>query len=174
MAAPKPFTKRERARLSQHGLHRPVNAWGGGDLPAPWAAGDVVRIDQDRPTFDREFLSRLRHGIVGRTYWTHHGRSEHGGRIIRHHPGFFVVDSAFSVDYGDAWYFRVTDGDTGSSDRMHVGFPERASRYWEGHGCDFMAAFSLVETHDPEGLALREQMIAEGWSCPPDTDEGWD
>jgi hypothetical protein len=27
-----------------------------------------------------------------------------------------------------------------------------------------MAGFTLVETADPQGLALREQMIADGWA----------
>lgn len=133
----KPFTKRERTRMTTCGFgHRPVNDWGGGDLPAPFAEGDVLHLDAV-PEY-----SRL-HGMG---------------------PGYFVVTYATSIDEGDAWYFRVSDGNefTGS-DRMHVAFPDRcAPGSWEP--VNWMAPFDLVESADPEGLARRERMIADGWA----------
>ena len=141
MTARKPFTKRERARASQHPLGmRPTNRWGDGDLPAPWAAGDVVELTDCPPT-----------------------------RLADMMGPFFVVTTAFSIDDGDAWYFRVTDStaDDRSSDRLHVACAERCSRYWT-EDVDYMSCFTLVETADPDGLALRAQRLRDGWSLPPE------
>lgn len=137
MSARKPFTKRERHRATQNGLgHRPVNNWGDGDLPAPWAQGDVVYLASPVNEEQRKRLN-------GQTC------------------GYFVITYATSIDEGDAWYFRVWDGKSGrGSDRMHVAFTERCA--WDTP-VDFMHGFQLVETADPEGLALRERMIADGW-----------
>ncbi len=79
---------------------------------------------------------------------------------------YFVVTYACSIGEGDDWYFRVEDhnGYTGS-DRLHV---------FNGgvDATDWMRPFDLVETRDPEGLAKREQMLADGWSyTPPPTCE---
>src|SRR5690606_39407354 len=91
------YTKRERARITHHALgHRPVNNWGDGDLPAPWAAGDIV-----------EYLG---------------GGKD--GRLDGFDPGFYVVCTAFSISVGDAWYFRVSDREK-CSDRLHVYYPDR-------------------------------------------------
>jgi hypothetical protein len=94
------FTQRQRERLaSQHRFgHRPVNNWGDGDLPAPWAEGDMLLLRLDRG--DDEFYKRL--------------TQYEGARL-----GYFVVETAFSIGEGDDWYFRVTDGEHGS-DRLHV------------------------------------------------------
>ena len=136
----KPFTKRERHRWTQNGLgYRPTNNWGEGDLPAPWAEGDVVELIDPVPD-EGDGYPRLR-GLTG---------------------PFFVVVYATSIDEGDGWYFRVRDGGDGySSDRLHVVCAERSE--WDT-SVDWMAPFRLVDPADPEGLALREQMIADGWT----------
>ena len=146
MSARKPFTLRERARFTQFSYgRRPTNGWDQGDLPAPWAEGDVVRLVGEVGD------NRLR-GVRGRAFLD---------------GDYFVVDTAFSVDEGDGWYFRVTAGEANrlghlSSDRLHVfrgcdGVPD----------CDYMEAFELVESADPKGLELRERMLADGWSHEP-------
>lgn len=130
-------TKRERRRLSrQYGYgHRPVNHWGDGDLPAPYAEGDLLYLPE---------------------------RYDHRAMRSMGEPGFYVVACAFSVDEGDAWYFRVArDPQEGSSDRLHVAYVARSS--WETD-VDRMAPFELVDSADPEGLALRERMLDAGWS----------
>ena len=135
MAERKPFTLRERRRWTQGFGHRPVNNWGDGDLPAPWCPGDVVVLVEPLPD-DDDGYNRLR------------------GQVGPH----FVVTCGFSIDEGDEWYFRVYDGNGEfGSDRMHVAYdwPEPV---------EYMRCFRLVETPDPEGLALRERMIADGWS----------
>jgi len=78
---------------------RALNAWGDGDLPAPWALGDVIDVPQDAP------------GVLD-------GRLYHGGQ--------WKITAAFSISEGDEWYFRAsplrddgtTDWDT-ISDRLH-------------------------------------------------------
>lgn len=155
MSAKKPFTKRERSSWSDTRFgHRARNEWGAGDLPAPFAEGDVVR--QIAPVRD----NRLR-GVRGREF--------NGGT-------YFVVVYGPSIEEGDGWYFRVTGGepvrdaltrrrvDTASSDRLHV-FCGSRSEY--GESVDYMAAFELVETADPGGLLLRRQMLLDGWSYTP-------
>lgn len=162
MSARKPFTIRERKQISYGGFgHRPVNNWGDGDLPAPWCIGDVVRL-REQPSYDRDFLRRLSQSIDGRTLWLDRGRSEAGGRRLEHHSGFFVVASGYSIDEGDAWYFRVSGGDS-CSDRMHVAHPTRASRHWRGHAVNYMRLFDLIETADAAGLASRNAMLRSGW-----------
>lgn len=130
----KPFTLRERKRWTQDFGWRPLNNWNDGELPAPFCGGDVVRLVG-------EPHERLR-GMVG---------------------PYFVVTYATSIDEGDGWYFRVYDGsdmDVGS-DRLHVVSAERSE--WDT-SVDWMSCFELVETTDPDGLALRQQMIDVGWS----------
>lgn len=143
MSHRKPFTKRQRKRIPQHGFgHRPTNNWGEGDLPAPFAAGDVVR--QVAEVAD----GRLR-----------------GVRPVEIGDGerYFLVVTVFSVDEGDGWYFRVFGDhpDDCSSDRLHVFYSDRGKQPGD---TDYMAAFELVDTADPEGLALRQQMLADGWT----------
>jgi hypothetical protein len=130
-----PFNKRERARATQNGLgYRPKNDWAGGDLPAPFAEGDVLQLAE-----------------VG-----------DNDRLYGMGPGYFVVTYAASIDEGDAWYFRVWDGKSDrSSDRLHVVFAERST--WTD-GVDWMRGFELIDTADPEGLATREHLLAEGWT----------
>jgi len=87
------FTKRLRHDLTQNGSgHRPTNNWGEGTLPAPWAEGDIVRVDAGAKALERM------NGMG---------------------PGVYVISYATSIHEGDAWYFRVTDGGRGS-DRLHV------------------------------------------------------
>ncbi len=145
----RPFTKHERHRWAQNGIgHRAVNNWGSGDLPAPFAEGDVVR-------WDGTPCERLR-GQVG---------------------PLFVVTYCCSIDDGDAWYARVYDG-TGEfgSDRLHIAWADRSTH---DEDCNYMASFTLVESADPEGLALREQMLADGWTfqkpftCPTCGQRTW-
>ena len=128
------FTKRERRRSCDSYGHRPVNGWGDGDLPAPWACGDLVELPEGTEVEDDR--------------WEGRG------------PAFLVVCCAFSIDEGDAWYFRVTDGEQ-VSDRLHVSF---ASRSTFSKDLDYMAPLRLVDTADPEGLAKRESMLRAGWS----------
>lgn len=63
---------------------------------------------------------------------------------------------------------RMADQFGRRSDRLHVVHAERSQ--WDT-SVDWMAGFRLVETADPDGLALREQMLADGWAlgskpCP--------
>lgn len=127
------FTKKFMKRTCQTFGNRPTNNWGSGDLPAPWCEGDVIELVGERP--ERRLLD-----LTGT---------------------MFVVSYATSIDEGDAWYFRVANesSDRGS-DRLHVAYSERST--WD-EDCDYMAAFRLVQTVDPEGLALRQRMLADGW-----------
>jgi hypothetical protein len=138
MAKRLPFNKRERHRATQHGLgYRPTNNWGDGDLPAPWAEGDILLLP-DGFTNDR-----LR-GMG---------------------PGYFVVAYATSIDEGDAWYFRVWDcKNDARSDRLHVAYSERCSAAQWPDDLNWMASFELVDTADPEGLAERGRLLAAGWA----------
>lgn len=141
MAKRKPFTKRERSyRLNSRFGYRSTNEWGSGDLPAPYAEGDVLLLTPEaHAAMSDEQRSRLR------------GQG----------PGYFIVTYAPSIDEGDVWYVRVWNGEAHTgSDRMHMAFTERS--VWD-HPCNYMEGFELVETADPEGLAERERLIAEGW-----------
>ena len=119
--------------------HRPLSNWGSGDLPAPFATGDLLWLDQ--PYNDKRM------------------RPELGD------PGWYVVVYSTSIDEGDAWYFRVERiGDPlRCSGRMHVVHADRAEM-GQGGDLDYMAPFELVETADPEGLAERERLLADGWA----------
>lgn len=134
----KPFTIRERRRMCQNFDSRPTNNWGSGDLPAPFCEGDIVRLVGEVPD-EGDGWPRL--------------RGQRGP--------LFVVSYACSVGEGDDWYFRVEDGtlDGYGSDRLHV--------FDGGKQMNWMEPFELVETRDPEGLRLREQMLAEGWRYEP-------
>lgn len=158
--ARKPFTLKQRRAWSQWFGHRPLNNWGSGDLPAPWCPGDVVVIDHERAAGDLEFLRRLDQSINGADWIASARRNSKGGRDLDWRRGYFVVCSAFSVDEGDGWYFRVTYGGEGSSDRLHV-FTEHGTE--RGKAVDFMAPFTLVETADPDGLVERERLLGNGW-----------
>ena len=142
MSARKPFTKRQRDRATQSGFgYRATNDWGSGDLPAPWAEGDVIHLAADAEVPEPD-------------------------RLCGMGPGYFVVTYGPSIGEGDEWYFRVWDGsESHGSDRLHVAYAGRSD--WGEHCCDFMASFTLVETADPEGLAKRERMLAEGWQYDP-------
>ena len=143
MSDQKPFTKRQRRSMTQNGIGwRPKNAWGGGDLPAPWAEGDVVRLVGERHERLDDMVGPL-----------------------------FVVVYATSIDEGDGWYFRVSDepGAHGRcSGRLHVAFADRADHGWDGD-VDWMSCFELVDTADPEGLSERERLLAEGWTFTADS-----
>lgn len=151
MTPTKPFTKRERQRLVQYKVgHRMTNAWGSGDLPAPFAEGDVVLLTAEAlSAAPIEFRERM--SGYGDPYDVE--------------PGHYVVTYGPSVDEGDGWYFRVENGtDRGRSGRLHVAYDGRVAGGWIDPLPDFMAPFELVETADPEGLAKRERMLAAGWS----------
>lgn len=151
-----PFNKRERKRLCyQDGFeYRSRNDWGMGNLPAPWAEGDIVELVGPRPM----------HGYYD---------------LLQDMEGpFFVVVAGFSIDEGDAWYFRVTDGSggnlAGNSDRLHFApVARRSKRGWRTSGdIDDMRPFRLVDTSDPEGLSERVRLLAEGWELPTCVDRG--
>lgn len=130
----------ERRKACQTFGNRPRNNWGEGGLPAPWCEGDVVR--QVAP------LSADRLESTGEPY----------DRLRGQTGPLFVVIYATSIGEGDEWYFRLWDGSRpGCSDRMHVIPPDT----------DWMSSFELVETVDPQGMAEREQMLADGWSYTP-------
>lgn len=139
-------TFRQRCVMTQSGRPwRPTNEWCAGDLPAPWAEADVVRLGE-----------------------------ETNDRMPPDGPGLYVITYATSVDYGDAWYFRIERfrGSGEGSGRLHVANAARSSRSWAGDGgCDYMAPLTLVDTCDPHGLTLRNLMIEQGWTQPPGPDD---
>lgn len=129
--------------------HRPLSDWGAGDLPAPWAEGDRVRLV--RPPADPKQLDDMPLGYIGAA-----GTED------------LVVCSAFSIGTGDEWYFRVQmPGITRVSGRLHVVAEGRAAEWSELAGRDDMSCFDLVETSDPDGLVKRNGLLAAGWTPPP-------
>lgn len=114
--------------------HRPVNNWGSGNLPAPYAEGDTLWLPLWHENSER--LEGLGHGK-------------------------FTVTTVLSVDEGDAWYCRVDNEEGVGSGRLHVSFPERCVTFPEK--MNFMDVFDRLETADPDGLALREQMLTQDW-----------
>lgn len=155
-----PFNRRDRHRWSQNGLgHRPVNNWGDGDLPAPWAEGDIVAIPDGA------------YCLTGDTEPGDDGRVD--GPRVDLGPGFYTVVYVCSIDHGDAWYVRVSKGTMvggfrDCSDRLHIFYPDRST--WQGEPVDWTAGWELIDTADPEGLAERERMLAAGWSF----EDRWD
>lgn len=137
---PKGWTKRWRGRCTNTRFgYRAVNNWGDGDLPAPFAEGDIVRLDAPYPTDRDDGYNRLR-GMG---------------------PGFFVVTYCCSIDEGDGWYARVWDGESDhGSDRLHIYYEERCAN---GPSMNYMEPFTLIDTADPDGLVVRERLIADGW-----------
>ena len=117
---------------------RPTNNWGDGDLPAPYAPGDIIHVPAGAKALQRM------HGIG---------------------PGDWPVESVWSIDEGDAWYVRLT-GRVGrrkqTSDRLHVAYAGRSSM----PAVDWLEGCTLVITSDIEGLARRERMLAAGWTMP--------
>lgn len=125
-----------------HG-HRPTNNWGQGELPAPFAEGDLIDVPEGVKA-----LERL-HGMG---------------------PGRFYVSCIFSIDAGDAWYMRVarvTVGHYVGSDRLHWACADRSD--WD-HDENWLEGCTLVATADPDGLALRGKMLADGWEFRPKFD----
>lgn len=116
---------------------RPTNNWGGGDLPAPWAQGDVVDVPAGAAALERM------DGLL---------------------PGRYKIVYATSIGEGDAWYFRlakfITKGPC--SGRLHVMFDRTPDRDWR-NDTNLMEGCVLVRTLDPDGLALRNKMLADGW-----------
>lgn len=128
---------------------RPRNDWGMGDLPAPWAEGDILVLAR---TPDPDTHARIVAHLDPRPDWLELGST-------------WRVTAAFSIDAGDGWYFRVAPTGTevtGCSDRLHV------TTHWT-EAADFMAPFDLLATPDPEGLAERVRLLAAGW--PNHTEE---
>lgn len=122
-------------------MNRPTNAWGAGDLPAPYAEGDIIDVPAGAKALERM------HGMP---------------------PGRYKVVYATSIDEGDAWYFRLgkwlTKGH--ASDRLHVGFAGR-SEWGPTEDVNWLEGCTLIRTNDPEGLALRGRMLADGWTYTP-------
>jgi len=138
MSADRPTVKQRRKMCRQAGYgHREVSNWGSGDLPAPFAEGDLLWLPDGLPA------PRMR-GMGA--------------------PGWYVVAAGFSIDEGDAWYFRVTNDRDNCSDRLHVAYADRSDF---DEDLDWMTPFELVDTADPEGLAERERLLADGWSYTP-------
>ena len=122
--------------------YRPTNNWGDGDLPAPYAEGDVIDVPEGARALER----MQTYGTMG--------------------PGRYKVVYATSIDQGDAWYFRLgkkLTGDDPVSDRLHVAYNDRTEYDW-GHDVNWLDGCTLVRTADPDGLARREQMLADGWT----------
>ena len=119
--------------------YRSVNNWGSGDLPAPYALGDVIDVPAGAKALERM------NGMP---------------------PGRYKIVYGPSIDEGDAWYFRLAKtlrGHRQSSDRLHVAFADRCDPYYWQTDVDWLEGCTLVSTADPKGLALRERMIADGW-----------
>lgn len=124
--------------------HRSVCDWGSGDLPAPYAEGDLIDVPEGAKALERM------HGMG---------------------PGRYLVTYCASIDEGDAWFVRITParrmrkGEQREwSDRLHLAWAPR-STWTEDH--DWLAGCTLVETVDPAGLARRAKLIVAGWSMPP-------
>lgn len=100
MTQRKPINQRERRRGLNHRYgHRAVCNWGDGDLPAPFAEGDLVHWD-----------------------------GTPNDRLRGQQGPYFVVTYCCSIDEGDAWYARVREKDAEfGSDRLHMAWPERSS-----------------------------------------------
>lgn len=139
----KPFSLNQRkllSRQSQFG-YRSKNNWEDGDLPAPYAEGDLIFVPQGATNERMNWMG-----------W-----------------GYFVVSGGFSIDEGDAWYFRISN-DKEVSDRLHVAFEDRCT--WN-YSVDWMSGrrnfnnqivkWQLIETSDPVGLVRRKHMLAQGW-----------
>lgn len=117
---------------------RMTNRWNDGDLPAPYAEGDVIHVPEGaEPIKDEPDVP----------------------------PGRYKVVYVASVDEGDAWYVRLgkymNKGPV--TRRLRVVHAARSSPSWE-NDIDHLAGCTLVKTADPDGLALRERMLAGGWS----------
>ena len=141
MSDPVRPTKRERRRMTRFEAFgkRPTNGWNAGDLPAPFAVGDLLWLPERYDT------SRL------------NGMGD---------PGWYVVCFATSIGEDDAWYFRVTNDPEQCSDRLHVVCDGRTDPVTIDP-VDWMAPFELIDTADPAGLGRRQQMLTEGWSYEP-------
>lgn len=141
--------------------YRPLNDWGSGDLPAPWAIGDRVSVASDAAV-----LVGLNDSRIGRQ-----GPRDRGA-VAAGDDNLFVCD-AYSIDEGDGWYFRLCRGrltrngnlmeDGPTTDRLHVYVDHEDP----AKTVDWMAGVTLVETQCLETLQLRNRMLAEGWSPPP-------
>lgn len=121
--------------------HRPVSSWGSGDLPAPFAITDIVDVPADAKALERM------HGMG---------------------PGRYEIVTAYSIDEGDAWYFRLAPNRRDASpcsDRLHVIHAERCDNKWAKASIDWLEGCT-VTTRDSDGLAKREAMIAAGWEPP--------
>lgn len=114
-------------------------------IPAPYAEGDLLRVPPGAHILER--IERLR-------------------------PGVYQIVSAVSLDEGDVWYFRLhNDHRRRPTGELYVIHGGRASSYWKGTDFDALSGCELLETADPEGLAQREQMLADGWQFEPRVEE---
>lgn len=105
--------------------HRPLSAWGDGDIPSPYAEGDVVFVPDDCAAI----LS---------------GRLESG-------PGVHRVVAAFSIGEGAEWYFRLSPmRPTGRGDRWTTDTAWTSDRLHQIPGkCDYTAGWTLLFTSAP-------------------------
>lgn len=139
MAERLPYTKAQRRKWADTRFgYRPACRWGMGDLPAPFAEGDIVRVPDGARALER--LNGMQ-------------------------PGPLVVCSAFSIDEGDAWFFRVTDG-IESSDRLHIAYTDRVVSWPGNRPVNWLEGCELIDTADSAGLARRVLLLAHGWAPP--------
>lgn len=121
-----------------------MSSWGSGDLPAPFAITDVVHIPEGAKALERM------HGMG---------------------PGRYEIVTAYSINEGDAWYFRVASNRRATSpcsDRLHVIYAERCDGTWAKSSINSLEGCTVI-TSDPDGLIQREAMIAAGWQPAPHT-----
>lgn len=152
MTRPTTHRRERRRAVGADFGHRARSAWDAGDLPAPYAVGDLVRYPEHPGVEQWQRMTRYRDSM------------DHAAR-----PGeLAVVTYCPSIDDGDAWYVRLSPlANTGhGSDRLHVVWADRCSGDWKDD-VNFMAGVELVDTADPEGLAARGQLIRDGWTCQP-------
>ncbi len=142
--------RRERRRIVGASFGRRERCdWGAGDLPAPFAEGDLVRYPVDPTPDEWRWLTFNAH------------RATVGSRLPS--PGdLAVIEACMSVDEGDAWFVRLTDlADAAPSARLRLVCADRSS--WPTDRDD-TGGLTLVDTADPDGLAERERLLAAGWT----------
>lgn len=126
---------------------RPRSEWGSGDLPAPYAEGDVIDVPEGARCLQPD---------------------DDGEARVRTGPGRYVVTFATSIGGGDEWYFRIDPErpkrrQRRSSDRLHVVYADRSDAAAD---INYLEGTRLVRTVDPEGLSRRQLLLAANWQPP--------
>lgn len=117
---------------------RPTNNWGLGDLPAPYAIGDVLRLHNPQP------------GALPGYYVVVAADSVDEGDAWRFYLS--AADPESGKPSRMASRFKVYECYADRSD-------------W--HEAHDLASFDLIETADPEGLDKRNAMLDDGWTFEP-------